>query len=86
MRPVVKGTPSGLSWRNGFRDLQRFDEASAWFEKAAAGADQPGLKRRAQEKADAMKAELKRQKQLQDEGEENDDKRNEKQAEKKGNP
>lgn len=69
-----------------YRDLERFDEAGAWFEKAAAGADQPGLKRRAREKADAMKAELKRQKQLQDEGEENDDKRNEKQAEKKGNP
>jgi lipopolysaccharide biosynthesis regulator YciM len=45
-----------------YRDSGRLDEAAAWFEKAAAEADQPGLKKRAQEKGKAMRDEVERRK------------------------
>lgn len=76
----------GWEYGGNPRLRQRFDEASVWFETAADGAGQPGLKRRAREKVGAIKAGLKRQKRLQDDGEQNNDKRHEKQPEKKGNP
>jgi len=45
-----------------YRDNNQLEEAAAWFDKAAAEADQPGLKKRAGEKGKIVRDEVERRK------------------------